>query len=76
MAKQQAAFLRQTKIDLGENEFIVSLDFSENYSFVVQDATQGWHWSKSRCTIHPFVMYYNNKKNNVLEHLSYVIHNC
>ena len=33
-------------------------DFSENYSFVLQDATQSFHWNNSQATIHPFVAYY------------------
>ena len=33
-------------------------DFSENYSFVLQDAAQGFHWNNSQETIHPFVAYY------------------
>ena len=48
-----------------------SLDFSENYSFVLQDASQGFHWNNSQATIHPFVAYY--MKSGELHHLSYVI---
>ena len=33
-------------------------DFAENYSMGVQDAVQGWHWTKQQWTIHPFVLYY------------------
>ena len=46
-------------------------DFSENYSFVLQDAAQGFHWNNSQATIHPFVAYY--MKSGELQHLSYVI---
>lgn len=33
-------------------------DFSENYSFVIQDAVQSYHWSTPACTLHPFCLYY------------------
>ena len=33
-------------------------DFSENYSFVLQDAAKSFHWNNSQATIHPFVAYY------------------
>ena len=33
-------------------------DFSEHFSFVVQDAAQGFHWDASQCTIHPFVVHW------------------
>ena len=48
-----------------------SLDFSDNCSFVLQDAAQGFHWNNSQATIHPFVAYY--MKSGELHHLSYVI---
>ena len=38
------------------------LDFAENYSFIVQDAMQGFHWNSSQTTIHPFVIYYVNSE--------------
>ena len=34
------------------------MDFSENYSFIVQDTAQGYHWENSQCTLHPFVFYF------------------
>ena len=33
-------------------------DFSQNYSFVFQDAVQGVHWSNTSCTLHPWMAYY------------------
>ena len=32
-------------------------DFSENYSFLIQNAIQNQHWNNNQCTIHPFVIY-------------------
>ena len=39
-AKQQSAFHTQVKSDLLPGELLVTADFSENYSFVLQDAAQ------------------------------------
>ena len=58
IAKAQANHLKMTKENLSENELIILLDFAENYSFVVQDAVQGFHWENSQATLHPFVAYF------------------
>jgi hypothetical protein len=47
-------------------------DFWENYSFIIQDAAQGFHWSNQQATIHPFVSDFKNSKNK-LENLCFVI---
>ena len=50
---------------------MVTADFSENYSFVLQDAAQGFHWNNSQATLHPFVAYFLDS--GEVRHLSYVI---
>lgn len=57
IAKMQTNFMRQKKENLEEGEFLVLADFSENFSFVVQDEIQSFHWNNSSATIHPFVCY-------------------
>ena len=37
-------------------------DFSENFSFVVQDEIQSFDWNNSSATIHPFVCYSTGTK--------------
>ena len=46
-------------------------DFSENYSFVLQDAAQGFLWNNAQATIHPFIIYYRHSEEEC--HLSYVV---
>ena len=46
IAKAQANHLKMAKENLSENELNI-LDFAENYSFVVQDAVQRFHWENS-----------------------------
>ena len=49
----------------------MTADFSENYSFVLQDAVQGFHWNNAQTTIHPFVVYYHDS--DELCHINFVI---
>ena len=58
VAKKQAEFFKQLKENLQFGECVIVLDFAENYSFLVQDAVQGFHWHNSQATIHPFVIHY------------------
>ncbi len=46
------------------------VDFSENYTFIIQDAVQGYHWNNDQVTVHPFVIYY--KIGAEVEHKSFV----
>lgn len=56
--KAQSQYLRQLKENLPTNHIIILLDFAENYSFICQDATQGFHWNTEQATLHPFAVYY------------------
>lgn len=71
IATQQVQFFSECKKKLKEGELAVVADFSENYSFVVQDAAQGMHWNNSQATIHPFVVYYQHSEE--VHHISFVI---
>ena len=71
IATQQTSFYSQCKSTLKPGELLVAADFSENYSFVLQDAAQGFHWNNAQATIHPFVIYYTHSGEEC--HLSYVI---
>ena len=65
IAKNQSAFLNYLKQNLELHEAIIILDFSENYSFVVQDAVQGFHWNNTQSTIHPIAIYYKEPNEDV-----------
>ena len=41
-------------------------DYAENYSMVVQDAVQGWYWTKQQCTTHPLVLYYKTAQEKLV----------
>lgn len=57
ITKSQAQYLKYLKSNLDQNTAIILLDFSENYSFVIQDEAQGYHWSRNYCTLHPVIIY-------------------
>lgn len=54
IAKKQGEFLQHAKQNLIEGEYVIISDFSENYSFVVQNEIQGFHWANKQCTPVPF----------------------
>ena len=66
----QTKHFYDVKENLSPGEVLVVGDFSENYSFVVQDAAQGVHWSNSSCTLHPWVCYYKEEEDSVIKTLS------
>ncbi len=71
IASEQAHFYRECKENLKSGDLLVTVDFSENYAFILQDAAQGFHWNNSQATLHPFVAYYVDS--DELHHLSYTI---
>ena len=58
VTKKQAEFFIQLRENLQLGECVIALNFAENYSFLVQDAAQGFHWNNSQATIYPFLLYY------------------
>ncbi|XP_065669753.1 uncharacterized protein LOC136088824 [Hydra vulgaris] len=71
ISKCQSKYLKNLKEELPSSSAISLEDFAENYSFVVQDEVQGFHWNNLLCTLHPVVVYY--KENQVLHSTSYCI---
>ena len=68
--KQQESFLKNKKETLSDSEWIIILDFAENYTFMVQDTIQSFHWNNIQATIHSFVIYC--KQDGTLKHKSLV----
>ena len=57
-----ASFLLQRNDNLKDGEFLVAADFSKNYSFVVQDEIQSFHWNNASATIQPWRWSWRNTK--------------
>lgn len=70
IAQQQSQFLAECKDNLQPGNYVVIADYSENYSFIVQDSVQGVHWNNCQATIHPFSVYF--KENGEIRHKSIV----
>jgi hypothetical protein len=51
-------YLKKLKSDLQVGAVIVLGDFAENYSFMLQDEAQGFHWNNTHATLHPSVIYF------------------
>ena len=73
IARQQAKFNSEKKETLGSGEFLVVADFSENYSFVIQDEVQSFHWKNLQATVHPFLCYYRVLNGNKLNSISFTV---
>lgn len=54
-----------------DGEVLVMFDFSKNFSYVVQDASQAFHFNNDQCTVFPVIYYY--KENSVLKHKSAIL---
>lgn len=72
IAKRQSEFLKSCKLNLKSDEFVIISDFSENYSFTIQNETQSWHWANAQCTIHPFSVYFKNESDDI-QHRSVIV---
>ena len=49
------------------------MDLAENYSFIIEDAIQGFYWQNSQVALHPFAVYYRDFSTNELRCGSYVL---
>jgi hypothetical protein len=69
---KQARYLKQSKENLQSEQCIILADLSENYSFILQDVVQGFHWFQA--TLHLSVVYIRDQH---LQTLSFcVISDC
>ncbi|KAG8232373.1 hypothetical protein J437_LFUL008841, partial [Ladona fulva] len=59
--REQSSYLKNREENLQPLECLVILDFSESYSFVLQDEIQGVHWNNMQATLRPFVVYYRSE---------------
>jgi hypothetical protein len=66
-------FLKELKCNVQSGKFVVLCDFAKNYSFVLQDEAQGFHWNNAQATIHPFVIYFKKLDALNIEHENLVM---
>ena len=65
VSREQSDAFRRAKDCQDDRTGVLVGDFGENYSFVVQDAAQSFHWDNSQCTLHPFVFYYRDADGSI-----------
>lgn len=70
IAKQQSQYLEDRKKNLSKGEVLVLCDFSENYAYVVQNASQAFHFNNDQCTVFSVLYYY--KTNSAIKHKSLI----
>ncbi|KAK3907971.1 ARL14 effector protein [Frankliniella fusca] len=73
IAFQQRKYLQYLKDNLPVGDAVVLLDFAENYRMIIQNEVQGYHWTTTEATIHPFVAYYRDEEKEELKHFNMVI---
>lgn len=72
ICKQQIKYMDFCKNNLKQNEFLITMDFSENMQFLAQNAINGAHWNNLQCTLFTVVYYFLNDERNV-DHGSIII---
>lgn len=70
IAIKQSQRVKTIKDNLIESDCLITMDFAENYSFLVRDAVQGFHWNNSQATLHNFVIY-SKSCDGILHHENY-----
>jgi hypothetical protein len=66
-------FLKELKCNLQSGEFVVLRYFAENYSFVLKDEAQWFHWNNAQATTHPFIIYFKKSYALNTEHENLVM---
>jgi hypothetical protein len=66
-------FLKELKYNLQSGEFVALCDFTDNYSFVLQDGAQGFYRNGAQATIRRFVIYFKESDALNTEHENLVM---
>lgn len=73
IAKKQSAYYKDLKNKLEEGHFLVSMDFSENYAFIAQNAPPGFHWFNNQATVFVSYYYYKDAESGKIESKGFVV---
>ena len=65
--KAQNMYMKELKANMKPLDIILQGDFTENFSYVVQDEIQSFHWENKLATLHLFVAYHK-LADGTLEH--------
>uniref|UniRef100_A0A6P7F2F6 Uncharacterized protein LOC114325877 n=1 Tax=Diabrotica virgifera virgifera TaxID=50390 RepID=A0A6P7F2F6_DIAVI len=73
IADSQKNYLNHCKNNLELDTCIILMDFSENYSFIIQNSVQAFYYNNDQATVHPFCMYYRTEDKNDLLNVNYCV---
>ena len=73
---QQTRYFYDIMESLPVGKVLAVGDFSQNYSFVYQDAVQGVHWSNTSCTLHPWLCFYKGGDEKIHSYSLLFISDC
>ena len=65
IARSQSQYINKLKENLKCGEVTIRGDFAENFSFIVQDEIQGYHWNNQQCSLHSIVLYYPRENESI-----------
>lgn len=86
IADAQKNYFKHAKENLAADECVLVIDFSENYSFIIQQSVQAFYYNNLQATVHPVVMYYRDQDkaqiqeksfciiSDTTEHFAYTVH--
>jgi hypothetical protein len=57
VARNQSARFVKCKEEIDNETCVLVSDFSENFSFIIQDSIQGYYWANDQATLLPFLGY-------------------
>ena len=72
IAKAQSSYCKTLKENLTPEECLVLCDFAENFTFVVQDEIQSYHWNNQQATLFTVVIYFREADGKI-DHKNLVI---
>lgn len=72
LVKMQHEYFEERKNSLQEGEVLILGDYSENFSFVIQNSIQSQYWKNDQSTIHVFVCIYRGE-NGDFRHINHVV---
>lgn len=76
VAKQQSSYLKWRQENIQPNEIVLIYDFSENYTCIMQDSVQAFHWSSQQVTVHPICMYFKGADGKLKNQTFVIISEC
>lgn len=89
IADSQKNYLYDCKNKLEPHTCIITMDFAENYSFIIQRSVQSFYYNNTQATLHPFCVYYKDPQatdkeklqqmsfcviSDTTDHVAYTVH--